>query len=234
MPESFRATSVLKEDAFGRVELGHAIVGGREVRAVRRDVRAGPILSRPLACFFAWREVEVLRRLEGVEGVPQILSVRSGYVLRSFVPGLPLNKAEHRTPEWFARAEKLLSALHERGVTHNDLHKAANCIVTPDGGAALVDYQLAFAHRLRGPWFRMCVREDRRHLMKHKGWYAPELMSEADWASLQRRSFLARASRGFKPTYLYVTRTLLGMRDSDVYGWERGSRPLDVEEMNRD
>ena len=106
-------------------------------------------------------------------------------------------------------------------MTHNDLHKEPNLLVTPEAGPALVDFQLASVHRSRGPWFRMCVREDVRHLLKHKRTCCPAALTADDRARLARKSWYARTwELTGKRLYLLVTRRLLHWRDA-----EGGSRP---------
>ena len=52
------------------------------------------------------------------------------------------------------------------GVTHNDIAKPQNWLMTPEGRAAVIDFQLASVHRRRGRLFRTMAREDLRHLLK--------------------------------------------------------------------
>ena len=84
-----------------------------------------------------------------------------------------MQEAAPEDPAFFEAALDLVAAMHRRGVAHNDLHKEPNWLVTPDGGPAILDFQMASRMRGQGPWARMLVREDRRHALKHKRHDAP-------------------------------------------------------------
>ena len=59
-------------------------------------------------------------------------------------------------------------ALHERGITHNDLHKEANVIVTDEGTPVLLDFQLSLSLSMDSPLFRLLCRFDRYHILKNR------------------------------------------------------------------
>src|SRR5690606_36779682 len=106
---------------------------------------------------------------------------------------------------------RLLAALHRRGIAHNDAAKEANWLCTPDGEAALVDFQVAMTSRRRGRVFRALAYEDLRHLLKHKRTYLPERLTARQRAVLARRGPLAMLwTLLVKPPYRFVTRVLLG------------------------
>ena len=47
----------------------------------------------------------------------------------------------------------LARQMRRAGVTHNDIAKPQNWLMTPDGRAAVIDFQLATVHRRRGKLF---------------------------------------------------------------------------------
>lgn len=216
----FRLDRVLKRDLLGTVEQGELLrIEGSSRPAVRRNLREARWWARPVASILAWRELRALRLLEGLDDVPRVLGRGRGHLLRSWLPGLPLHEASPPDAAWFAAARALLGGLHARGVTHNDLHKEANWLVTPAGRPAVVDFQMASVIRGRGAWYRMLVREDLRHLLKHQRKYAPESLSDADRALLAHRSWIAAAwKRCVKPLYLWITRRLFRWRDREGRG----------------
>ncbi|TDD88940.1 class III lanthionine synthetase LanKC [Actinomadura rubrisoli] len=112
------------------------------------------------------RERDILTRLEGVEGIP---GVRGSFTLgehhflvQEFIEGRTLNTffAERHPmldpePEpgkvaaytaWALRVhegvERVVAAIHERGVAFNDLHMF-NIMVRPDDSVALIDFEVA-------------------------------------------------------------------------------------------
>ena len=109
--------------------------------------------------------------------------------------------------------------MHASGVVHNDLAKEPNWLVTPDGSAALVDFQLAARPRMRGRLFRTLAYDDLRHLLKHKRTYFPGRLTARQLAILQRRSAVSALwARTGKPLYRLVTRRLLGWADREGAG----------------
>jgi predicted Ser/Thr protein kinase len=205
-----QVVQVLKQDALGRIELvWHA--GEHAVRRVACGSRLP--LSRAVARVLLARERRALNALAGVAGVARVIAEepRGAALLRSFVPGTPLCRAIALPRDFFERLEDLVRALHERGVCHNDLHKEANVLVGADGSPALVDFQLASVHVRRGRIFASRVREDLRHVWKHRSHYLCALGErEPPRAAAPRRALVAEAWRRLgKPLYNAVTRSAL-------------------------
>jgi predicted Ser/Thr protein kinase len=220
---------ILKRDALGwieRVELPH-------LRALRRvaDARLGlGLVARALLA----RERRALRALEGVVGVPRVLDEprldvlpgpdgkrppRGAVLVRTWIAGRPLSEAESLPRDFFERLEELVGELHRRRVCHNDLHKEQNVIAGADGYPHLIDFQLASVHRGRGRLFASRVRDDLRHVQKHRRRYTRDGRGPAGEEQRGRghgvqRSLVARAwRRSGKPLYNWLTRRVLRTRD---------------------
>ncbi|RMH01604.1 MAG: serine/threonine protein kinase [Planctomycetota bacterium] len=217
--ERVQVETLLKADLFGRVERGHS---SRLGPVVRRDTRAARWWLRPLARRLARREAAALAALEGLPGVPRLLSWDGRVLLRTWLEGRPLHRGGPPDPDWFEAARRLVCRLHRRGVCHNDLAKEPNLLVAADGRPALIDFQLARVTRRRSRWFRLQAREDLRHLLKHKRSYAPARLRPRERRILARPSWPARLwRRSGKRLYLAVTRGLLGWADREGAG-DRG------------
>ena len=163
----FERREVLKADDLGRIELGE--VRGRAcIRRVAAGGLAG-LVAQPLL----GREARALERLAGQDGVAELLG-RTGRaeLLRAFVPGVPLHRAERLPADFFDLLEALVGELHARGVAHNDLHKEPNVLVREDGRPALVDFQLASLHRPGSRALARRAAEDLRQVAKHARRYA--------------------------------------------------------------
>lgn len=120
------------------------------------------------------REAHILQRLAGVAGVPGLLARwRSGLIME-FVPGRMLTsfRGVSAVPaDVFDRLERLVAAIHERGVAIGDLHRR-NVLVADDGAVSLVDFEIAVdgrrgLGRLLAPWLMRldrfaCVRQRMR------------------------------------------------------------------------
>lgn len=214
-------TRLLKKDLFGEVSLRSGAGGDTIVR----DAAAARWPVRWLARRLLRREARMLGRLEGLAGVPRIVSVTRDRLERSYLEGAPMQEARPRDPAWFGQARRRLCRLHRRRIVHNDLAKEPNILVLRDGRPAFVDFQLAIAFRRRGRLFRTLAREDLRHLLKHKRTYCAHALTARERNMLATPALPARLwRRTVKPVYLLVTRRLLGWADREGAA-DRGRRP---------
>ena len=215
----------LKVDEFGRVEQLSTADGEFVIRRV--TCGNGVPGTRWIARRLAARERVALAALEGTSGVARLLSsdrleaVPSAdgrvprpvdVLLRSWVPGRPLHRAEELPRDFFDNLDALVAVLHRAGVCHNDLHKEQNVLVGEDGLPWLVDFQLASVHPRRGRRFRARVLDDLRHVEKHRRRYTRDGRGPAEAAKgaghgLSRRGIARFWRRGVKP----VTRALWGL-----------------------
>lgn len=210
--------TILKSDLFGRLTLEQE--RGRSI--VIRDSRCARWWLAWLARRLCLREARALARLDGLPGTPRLVGAGAGVLRREWIDGRPMQVAKPRNPDYYRRARRLVSALHRRGVAHNDLAKEPNWLVTPIGAPALVDFQLATVSARRGPLFRMLAREDLRHLLKHKRSYCPERLTARERRILAKPAPVSRLWMATgKPVYLFVTRRLLGWADREGAGDRR-------------
>jgi len=214
--DSLPIEKVLKQDLFGRVELIRLPAASGGGLATRRDTRRSRWWARPLARWLAAREARGLEAARNVPDVPRILIWESGVLLRTWLPGEPMQVARPRDPAYFAQAFRLVRCLHRAGIVHNDLAKEANWLVTADGSPALIDFQLAWAPQRRTRLFRSLGREDVRHLLKHKRYYCADYLTNRERSILDKPGWLSRVwmSSG-KPIYLFITRRIFRWQDRE-------------------
>lgn len=167
---------------------GHAIrkdFGPRN--AVTRGV-IGPLLVR--------REWSILKRLEGVAGVPRVFEIadRGRALLLEYVAGRTLGKfKDGELPESvYAQIEETLAGVHRRGVVHLDLRQKKNVLVADaDLRPWLIDF--ANAARVDGasplrPLAEKLRAIDRSGLLKFKARYFSRLLTAADRETLRRHA----------------------------------------------
>ncbi|GAA4859601.1 serine/threonine-protein kinase [Luteimonas vadosa] len=208
--------SALKSDSFGRIALMRDAAG----EFVRRDLRHVPLWLRLPARWLARREAHALRRVEGMDAMPQLLQWDGRRLDRSYLDGAAMYQRPPRGDlAYFRQARRLLQSLHRRGVAHNDLAKEANWLVLADGRPGIIDFQLAVLGDPRSRWMRLLAREDLRHLLKHKRTYCPERITPVERRVLRRTSWLRNAwfATG-KPVYRLVTRRILKWEDNEGQG----------------
>lgn len=213
----FVTDAVLKRDVFSETHKGH-FEGAPQRPVIRRIVTASPLWSRPLAWILANREIAALAALRGVRGTPQLIETDRHGLYRVWTEGAPLHLARPSTAEWYRDAFRLLRQLRRLNITHNDLAKPQNWLMGPDGGAEVIDFQLASRHRRRGRLYRLMAYEDFRHLLKQMRAFAPERMTPTGKRILARRSLPSRVWMATgKRLYNFVTRGF-GWSDGDGTG----------------
>jgi len=143
----FCASTVLKRDVFSETQLGF-FAGDPQTRVIRRIVTAAPWWSRPLAWLLARREIRSLGKLRGIKGVPQLIATDRHGLYRHWSEGTPLHLARPNHAEFYRSAHRILRHMRRLGVTHNDLAKPQNWLMTPQGEAAVIDFQLASPERI--------------------------------------------------------------------------------------
>jgi RIO-like serine/threonine protein kinase len=210
---------VLKRDQFGSVCcLRDPSTSGMSL-CVERDTTTAAWWIRWLARLLAAREARALAALERLPGLPRIEAWDGKRLRRSWIAGKPMHRSPPPSSAYFREALRLVRRMHAAGVLHNDLAKEPNWLVTPEGSAALVDFQLAARPRMRGRLFRALAYDDLRHLLKHKRTYFPERLTSRQLAILQRRSVVSALwARTVKPLYRLVTRGMLGWADREGAG----------------
>jgi predicted Ser/Thr protein kinase len=224
--------SLLKQDLFGSVF--------REDRAagpvVVRDLTGARWWLRPLARHLAGREARALKQLETVaDGVPRLLSWNGTCLERTWLEGRPMQAARPSDPAFFAQSLRLLRQIHAAGVVHNDLAKEPNWLVGPAGEPRIVDFQLAWAPARRARLFRLLRREDLRHALKHRRYYAADSLTRRQRQILSTPAWTSRAWRAtVKPVYLWVTRRLLGWADREGAGDRQLRRDGAARRLRRD
>ena len=213
--QGFIARTVHKRDAFSETLSGH-LTGDPDRKFVLRKLSGVAPWLRPIAWFLVRRESYALHTLTGVPGVPQLLRLDAQGLLRNWLDGMPLQLARPDDPAWYRDAKRLLRDMRRRGVTHNDLAKPQNWLRTPDGRAAVIDFQLASVHRRHGKLFRLMAREDLRHLLKQKRNFAPHLLTASERRMLARKSLPTQVWMATgKPLYNFITRRVMHWSDSE-------------------
>ncbi|WP_371227760.1 serine/threonine protein kinase [Roseovarius sp. 2305UL8-3] len=211
----FMGETVHKRDIFSETISGH-LEGHPDFPVVLRKLGGVPLYARPIAWFLARKEIRGLRAVQGIEGCPVLVRTDRTGLLRSWTKGTPLQLAKPSDPAWYRDARRLLREMRRAGVTHNDIAKPQNWLMTPEGRAAVIDFQLASVHRRRGLLFRVMAREDLRHLLKQKRAYAPELLTPTEHKMLNRKALPARIWMATaKPLYNFITRRLMNWSDGE-------------------
>lgn len=171
------------------------------------------------------REIRALRRLQGMEGIPQLVAQVGRYgLLMQRLEARPLENArrEMPPPELFPRLEALVQRMHSRGVGHGDIRRA-NILVDAQYQPHLIDFGTAMVVKTgRLNWFsrrifRFYCAVDRLKPVKLKLHYYPDALTDADRAILRQAPWglrLGEAARQwiYKPVRRLLRRLRQGGR----------------------
>jgi RIO-like serine/threonine protein kinase len=203
---------LLKKDLFG--EVWHSGTGAQQ--RIIRDTRTARPWLRWLARRLLRREARALAELGALDGIPQLIESSKDRLVRHYIEGVPMYQGRPSDPDYYRRAAVLLRQLHRANVTHNDLAKEPNILVTLDGTPAFIDFQLAWHCSRRNRLFRLLAYEDLRHLLKHKRSYCKQHLTCRELKILANRSVLSRAWMAtVKPVYLFISRRIFGWEDRE-------------------
>ncbi|MEX1234991.1 MAG: serine/threonine protein kinase [Roseovarius sp.] len=212
---AFVPKTVHKRDIFSETISGE-LEGIPNYPVVLRKLDTVPWYARPIAWTLARKEIRGLRAVKGIKGCPALVRVDKTGLLRSWTRGTPLQLAKPSDAAWYHDAKRLLREMRRAGVTHNDIAKPQNWLMTPEGEAAVIDFQLASVHRRRGRLFRVMAREDLRHLLKQKRAYAPGLLTPSEHRMLAQKALPSRIWMATgKRAYNFITRRLMNWSDGE-------------------
>ena len=201
--------SVLKRDFYATVGLYRRLDGNAgPARVLLKIYHADGLWGVPLGWMGRWlcrREMRFYRLLDGIEGVPRLFGTygASGLV-REYVSGCNLREFSAKAKpddRFFVELAEILAACHARGVSHNDLSKPENVLVTDEGRPVLIDYQIALAPRSQrwplvgGParaFIRFMQSFDCYHLTKLHRRARPEDFGPEEEAASRRRPAVLR------------------------------------------
>ncbi|HTF56984.1 MAG TPA: RIO1 family regulatory kinase/ATPase [Planctomycetota bacterium] len=167
-------------------------------QAVLKDFRSrNPLTRAVLGPILVRREFAILRRLDGIPGVPKAYGIVDGRaILLEYVPGRTLGKFRPgELPDAFYRdLEETLDSIHRRGVVHLDLRQKKNILVADrDGRPHIIDF--ANAARVDGALGILgggLKAVDRGGLLKFKARFFPHLLTDRDRAALKRQASLRK------------------------------------------
>ncbi len=167
--------------------------------AIKDFAKTSRAFRRWVAPFLVRRECAALRRLQGVPGVPQFYGrIDRLSLAMEYIEGRPLDTfAQGELPtEAFARAQEVIDAMHARGVSHGDLKRRSNLLLTPGGEIYLIDFATAIIDSRGKRWLqRELARVDDKSVPRLKKFVAPELLTADDKHKLENPTKLERGAR---------------------------------------
>ena len=174
------------------------------VRAAVKDFSKAPKAFRFwIAPLLVARETKALRVLQNTPGVPQFYGKvdRLAFAME-FIEGTPVAdfKAGELDPIVFPRVQAVIDEVHRRNVSHGDLKRRSNLLVTPNKEIYLIDFAAATIgnrrFRFLENWLQKRMAEiDDKSLPRIKKFAAPHLMTDDDWHKLNNKTPLEQWAR---------------------------------------
>ena len=171
-----------------------------------------------LGRFLCRREMHFLKRLSDVPGIPKFREqVDATSFVREYVPGCNLREySREHTPDaqFFPELKSILQAVHDRGISHNDLSKPENIVVTEAGRPVLIDFQIAldFAGRKvlgLGTLMRYFQRIDGYHITKIHRRRRPMDFAPEEIANAKKKGWLLHIHGHLRRPYRAVRHRVL-------------------------
>ena len=160
--------------------------------AVLKDYRGKNLLTRGLlAPRLVKGEFDILRRLEGIPGIPKAYAVvEKRALLLEFIDGDTIGKFKpgELPDSTFDLLRDTVRAMHERGVVHLDLRQKKNILIDAEKRPWLIDFGAAMKGRLAAKARGV----DESALLKFKTRNWPHLVTDADREALKSHRFLRK------------------------------------------
>ena len=196
-------------------------------RIVMKIARRGDLLGIPLAWLgrmLCDREIAMLGRLDGIDGIPTLLGRYDSHsLLYAFVPGVTLDERPALPDTFFRDLAILARTIHRRQVGYMDMNKRGNILLRPDGRPGLIDFQIAVHLPTRGgpigalsaAILHRIRREDFYHIRKHRRRFHKHRLTPLQLARSRRVSGLIALHRRFIVPLNRLRRAMLGT----LYRW---------------
>jgi len=199
-------SSILFTDPEVVIEL----VGSEENQHIRKTVIAPNILGVSLdfvARFLCGREIEVLQRLEALEGVPKFIERYSPtQFAMTYISGTSLHDTKQIPSGYYAKLEELLGKIHAQGVVNLDFADNHDLLITPEGNPAIIDFAASIIcdpkgglrDRIMHPLFSYICYMNWRYLMRSKSRRAPQEMTQDQLVIANNRNLIERFGRAYR------------------------------------
>lgn len=187
-------TKLLRDGRVANAVVTRVEIGGRFWTV--KDFSSRPWWVRTfIAPFLLKRELSILDRLRGVEGVSQeSFRIDRTAMAVLFMEGANIGREPVRvTPAYLEALEELLRAMHARRVVHLDVRGTGNVMIRPDGSPGLIDFQASLYTGWMPAFLRRLLEDfDMSGALKKWLQFQPEAMGEERRRELERINVLRK------------------------------------------
>lgn len=200
----------LKQQTIGVIHRGKGLqssvylveINGQRA-AIKDFADTPPKFRRFVAPFLVGREIKALKYLDGTPGVPRFYGRVDRYAFAmEFIEGKPIADFEpgEVSPQVLQNVQQSIDAIHARGVSHGDLKRRSNLLVTPNEQVYLIDFAAAVVGNRKLNFLLNVLQKrmaeiDDKSISKIKKFSAPDQMTSADWDNLNQKTPLEKWAR---------------------------------------
>ncbi len=156
------------------------------------------------------REFEAYQRVQGIPGIPRCFGMLDDqFLVLEYVEGKGLREPDNGLVDreaFFAELLEIIKKMHLVGVTHNDLKRKDNILVTMTGQPVLLDFGLSYLRKgeQENTLFRLLKRMDYNSWIKIKYDNATEMITDAD-STYYSPTLLERVYRSWRRLWRTIT-----------------------------
>ncbi|MFH2027940.1 MAG: hypothetical protein ABIJ08_02265 [Nanoarchaeota archaeon] len=194
-----------------------------DIQYIRKEVKPMKIMGinlDSLAERLCEREIKILDRLKGIDGIPQVIEQDSPTsFIYQYIDGKMLLEVKKTPERYFDKLEALLNKVHERGVADIDFGDGEGILVRPDGSAAILDFAVAIVYdpnqgirsKIVKPFFKYFCRLNREYLLRSKERRAPEELTPDELKEAHDIGSIERIWKTYQRIRKFVKYDLLKM-----------------------
>jgi predicted Ser/Thr protein kinase len=177
-------------------------------RIIKKPLGSG--LRYRLGCYMLQREFQAYHRLQGIAGVPHCFGMlHDQFLVLEYIEGKGLRELDNckvDQEKFFASLLEIIKKMHAVGVSHNDLKRKDNVLISKSGKPVLLDFGLSYL-RLRDKenfFFRLLKRMDYNSWIKIKYHRRVSMISNLD-SAYYRPTILENAYRIWRKLWKIIT-----------------------------
>ncbi len=176
---------------------------GRQV-LVKDYGLSGRFFKKVLGRLLVLREKKAYARLNGLPGIPRFIGTPDPLsICMEFIAEPSLEEAQKGPgvpPKFFEELLVAIERIHNRGIVHCDLNRAANVLVGKEGIPHIIDWASCVSKQECAffPFsflYRRFLIEDRKAVIKYKLRFAPHTVNDRELDFYYRRDLTERIAR---------------------------------------
>ncbi len=207
--------AVIHENGASRVEIFNGPDGIYARKTVKAPAMFGIRISG-MARYLCAREVGILEKLQGVEGVQQLIEQDSptSFISR-YIDGKTLKQTQQVPPEYFDKLSRILESVHGRGIADLDFAHSDDLLVDKKGNPWIIDLTASVicepgSNLFTRLAFDYVCKLNKTYLLRRKAKYALGALTLDEQRQAETIGALATTWRSLQAMKRYVKYEIIG------------------------